>query len=423
MSFLQPLLLWGIAAASIPVIIHLLNRRRFRTVKWAAMQFLLKATQESRGKKRLKHILILCCRALAIATLATAIARPLVGGLMGWGSGSVDTVVLLLDRSPSMERSQGAGEPTKRAGVLERVSEAITELGGARLVLIDSATGQAQEVPSPDTLPELSSAAPTDSAADIPGMMLSALDYLVEAKAGRSEIWLASDLQSPDWGSDDPRWDAFRASLETLTQKPRIRVLALADREGKDNTIRLLGTRREGNELIVETEIFRDNDLAEETISITTNLLGTSISEDVILSGQTVRHQTRHRLDDGIDGGHGWVSLQPDANLRNNVTYFAFGPEAPVFTWLVSDEALSPEATLALQRAAAPGLANQKVVTVKPEEALRIKWNEASLVIWQAALPKEGPVAESLLSYLRSGGVALFLPTAGESEEGSIAGP
>ena len=57
MTFLQQSLLWGLFAASIPVIIHLLNRRRFRTVKWGAMQFLLKATRESRGKKRLKHML------------------------------------------------------------------------------------------------------------------------------------------------------------------------------------------------------------------------------------------------------------------------------------------------------------------------------------------------------------------------------
>ena len=52
-------MLWGLFAVSIPVIIHLLNRRRFRTVEWGAMQFLLKATRDSRGKKRLKHILIL----------------------------------------------------------------------------------------------------------------------------------------------------------------------------------------------------------------------------------------------------------------------------------------------------------------------------------------------------------------------------
>ena len=85
MTFLQQAMLWGLFAVSIPVIIHLLNRRRFRTVEWGAMQFLLKATKESRGKKRLKHFLILLMRCLAVAALVLAIARPLAGGFLGWG--------------------------------------------------------------------------------------------------------------------------------------------------------------------------------------------------------------------------------------------------------------------------------------------------------------------------------------------------
>ena len=97
MTFLAQPLLWGLFAAAVPVIIHLLNRRRFRIVDWAATNFLLKAARESRGKKKLKHILILLCRALAIAALIFAVSRPLVGGFLGSGSGSVGTVVLVVN--------------------------------------------------------------------------------------------------------------------------------------------------------------------------------------------------------------------------------------------------------------------------------------------------------------------------------------
>jgi hypothetical protein len=75
MLFLNPLLLWGLLAASLPVVIHLLNKRRHKPIQWAAMQFLLKATRESRGKKKLRHMLILACRVLAIAALALAAAH------------------------------------------------------------------------------------------------------------------------------------------------------------------------------------------------------------------------------------------------------------------------------------------------------------------------------------------------------------
>ena len=133
-------MLWGLFAVSIPVIIHLLNRRRFRTVEWGAMQFLLKATKESRGKKRLKHFLILLMRSLAIAALVLAIARPLAGGFLGWGGVRVETVILILDRSASMERSEKDIQVTTRSSVLPRVAQAMGDLDGARLVLIDSAT-------------------------------------------------------------------------------------------------------------------------------------------------------------------------------------------------------------------------------------------------------------------------------------------
>ncbi|RYD31371.1 MAG: hypothetical protein EOP85_22835, partial [Verrucomicrobiaceae bacterium] len=135
MLFLNPLLLWGLLAAGVPIAIHLLNRRRHKTIQWAAMQFLLKATRESRGKKKLRHFLILACRALAIAALAFAAARPVVSGLIGWGGGSIDTVVLLLDRSASMEAKPGDGLEARRQIVIEKVRDAMKSLGSPRLVL------------------------------------------------------------------------------------------------------------------------------------------------------------------------------------------------------------------------------------------------------------------------------------------------
>ena len=76
MSFLQQSFLWGLLAASIPIIIHLLNRRRHQTVQWAAMEFLLKATRESRGKKKLKYLLLLAARIALLALLAIAFSKP-----------------------------------------------------------------------------------------------------------------------------------------------------------------------------------------------------------------------------------------------------------------------------------------------------------------------------------------------------------
>jgi hypothetical protein len=59
MSFLQPILLVGLPLALLPVIIHLINQHRHRTVRWAAMMFLLDAKKMTKGLARLRQILIL----------------------------------------------------------------------------------------------------------------------------------------------------------------------------------------------------------------------------------------------------------------------------------------------------------------------------------------------------------------------------
>jgi hypothetical protein len=124
MSFLQPWMLIALPLAAIPIIIHLINQRRYQTKQWAAMMFLLSANRMTRGYARVRQWLILLLRALAIAALVIAIGRPLASGSLGSGiigsvagNGAANTIVLL-DRSPSMQERDGSGtliETWKRA--------------------------------------------------------------------------------------------------------------------------------------------------------------------------------------------------------------------------------------------------------------------------------------------------------------------
>src|SRR5205814_3337589 len=109
MTFLQPLLLVGLPLVTLPVIIHLINQRRYQSIRWAAMIFLLAANRMSRGYAKLRQWLILFFRTVAIAGLIFAVSRPLAGGWLGRAAGGKpDTTIVLLDRSPSM-RQQGTG--------------------------------------------------------------------------------------------------------------------------------------------------------------------------------------------------------------------------------------------------------------------------------------------------------------------------
>ena len=414
MSFLQPALLWGLLAVALPIIIHLLNRRRHRTVKWAAMDFLLKATRESRGKKKLKYILILTARALAIAALIFAIARPLLGGFLGFGA-SVDTVVLILDRSASMERSEADGQPSKRELILQQVADAMSELDGARLLLLDSATQEITDVPSPDVLPELSNTSPTDTAADFPSLLAKAFDYLQEAQPGRTEIWLATDLQLANWRTDDSRWSAFASTLNSLPTPTSLRILALPESPRDNRSIRLLSSRRTDSELILKFEINREDSTSVASIPVTLNLDGAPTTESVTIEGQSrILTQTRP-LSDSTSTGWGRLSLPPDPNLRDNHLYFTYGPQKPQLTTIVHDGSLSQVALKALTRAAAPPgfdslqLSLTELSGSNPEISA-LDLSQTTFLIWAAPLPSD-TAAVLVRSYLESGGQVLFLPT------------
>jgi hypothetical protein len=76
LSAVNPWLLAGAAAIAAPIIIHLLSKRKFRILDWAAMDFLLEAERKNRRRVRMENFIILLLRCLAIALIALLAARP-----------------------------------------------------------------------------------------------------------------------------------------------------------------------------------------------------------------------------------------------------------------------------------------------------------------------------------------------------------
>ncbi|MEM1354110.1 MAG: BatA domain-containing protein [Planctomycetota bacterium] len=105
MSFIAPIMLAGLVFASAPLIIHLLNRRKFRTIEWAPMHYLKLTLRTNRRRLRLEQWILLAIRTIVILLLIFAIARPLIAGsgAAGWLSlGERTSRVILIDDSVSM---------------------------------------------------------------------------------------------------------------------------------------------------------------------------------------------------------------------------------------------------------------------------------------------------------------------------------
>lgn len=398
-------MLWGLLAASAPVIIHLLNRRRHKTVKWAAMQFLLKATRESRGKKRLRHILILTCRVLGLAALITAAALPIVSSFFGMGAGKPDLIVLVLDRSATMEAMPVNGTVSRRDLALQRVMNAMDTIGGTRLVLIDSASGTPQEVPSLDVLGELSSTAATDTASDLPDLLATASEFLAKTP-GRAEIWVASDLQVSNWSPADDRWNSVRASLSNLPQAPRIRVLGLTGDTSSNTSLRVISSRRTADRLYLEVLVTRSGDAqAPLQVPLTTTIGGSKSTENLTITGQQLRFLKSLPLTEDDTRGYGWLSIPGDGNPRDNYAYFAYGPAQPVNSLIVAQ---AGEAASYLTLASAPeGFSGQNSKRVDVNALSNEITGNLAAIFWAGPLPK-GKTADDIESFLQDGGECVF---------------
>ena len=97
MSFLNPIMLFGLAAVSVPIIIHLLNRRRFQKVVWAAMKFLQVSVEQNQRRMRIEDMILLALRCLLLALLALALAPSAILSKKGdvFGQSKVTGVMIL----------------------------------------------------------------------------------------------------------------------------------------------------------------------------------------------------------------------------------------------------------------------------------------------------------------------------------------
>ena len=78
MMFVYPAFIWALAAVAIPIIIHLFNFRRYKKVYFTNVRFLKELQHQSKSKSRLREILVLIARCLAIACLVMAFAQPII---------------------------------------------------------------------------------------------------------------------------------------------------------------------------------------------------------------------------------------------------------------------------------------------------------------------------------------------------------
>lgn len=419
MTFLQPWVLAALPLVALPLIIHLINQRRFQTVQWGAMQFLLSAKALSSGYSKLRHWLIMLLRMLAVAAVILAVGRPLSRGWLALaGGGRPDTAIVILDRSPSMQARDQAIEGTKLATGRRQLAESLALLAPSRCLFLTTSENDPVEI-TPQSLGELPTAGPAAASTDIPGLLRAAFDHIRDNAAGTTEIWLCSDERANDWALDEGGWAGLRDAYAKLPQQVRFQLLSFSQNEPANLAVRVteagLQARGREQELVVSLVVTRPDatDQASATpvtVPVKFELGGVTSVVDVELTGRKAV-LANHTLSLGRSGVRGWgrVTIPPDTNLADNEFYFTFDEPPPRVSLVVANEA---DVARVLEIAASIPPTKELVARadVSPAGALATAaWDEASLLLWQGPLPS-GADAELVESFVSRGGQVIFFP-------------
>ncbi|MBU3698740.1 MAG: VWA domain-containing protein [Candidatus Kapabacteria bacterium] len=121
MNLLNPFALFGLAAAGIPLLLHLLNLRKLRIVEFGSIRFLLELQQKQVRRLKLQQILLLILRTLIIVFAVLALSRPTIETTLPvLSSAARASVLILIDNSASMEAADGRGPRIDQAKKVAR---------------------------------------------------------------------------------------------------------------------------------------------------------------------------------------------------------------------------------------------------------------------------------------------------------------
>jgi len=226
-SFLNPILLSGILGMSIPIIIHLINRKKALSHKFAAIDFILQSNKRISIKFKLRQLILLMLRTALIAFLALAVAKPYLTNFGGGTSGksAPTSNVIILDDSYSMQyagRNESFFATARNAARL--IINNLTKDDNAAVILCSDYTKKPTKTDAePHALPELDydksrlltlleQSRPWFVTTDVASAMDAAVEMLIAGgETTLKRIFLLTDLTRNGWDTD---W--FKSGNEKL---------------------------------------------------------------------------------------------------------------------------------------------------------------------------------------------------------------
>jgi hypothetical protein len=227
MSFLNPWLLLATLGISLPILAHLLNRFQVQHTDWAAMRFLDRSVRVRSRQLKLRDLLLLILRCLALLLLVFALSRPVWEKSSSWMPGERRAgVVIAIDSSFSMghgiEGQSRFAEALKRVDVISKKMApgdpiTLVLLGGDQRVLLRNMAFD--PIRFDEALADLKPGAGKLDLANEPKRIAG---LVADMEAPNKEVYLITDAQTTDWKQPSAQ---LRDSLVALGQQAKVVVV------------------------------------------------------------------------------------------------------------------------------------------------------------------------------------------------------
>lgn len=325
LTFLNTAFLFALSVAVLPILIHLLNREKVKRVYFSTLRY-LHLLQKTRMKRvRLRQIILLILRTLALLLLALAFARPaLKGALSGLvGAHAKISAAILLDNSLSMG---AAGLFREARGKGELILDMLKEGDEADLItfsdhphpLLPSPTHNLSLVGKGLAKAELS-----DGGTNLKEAFTEAISTISRSKNLNREIYLITDLRRYGWGK------IVAQGLE-IPAGVRLYIIHPEPNQPRNATIGSVelgggGMMEEGKSLELDVEI--KNNSSSPFVNLTTELFldGRRMDQKNIDLKPGQEGKVKFDITPEGGGNHwGWVQIPDDELNGDNRRYFNF---------------------------------------------------------------------------------------------------
>jgi len=426
MSFLHPEFLWLAPLVAVPILIHLLNRVRYRRIRWAAMEFLLATEQRAVRRARLRQILLMILRTAVLLFALGALAQPILSGGLASLLGSTSQVVVALDASASMSAADASGSAFERAKRLAAAEVAALPRGTRAAAFAFAArTDGAFRVPIQDhraVASAITSAELTGGATDTPLAIRTAAESLRRGGGGGT-IWLLTDLRDAGWHAGGKgAWDDVRAALQAAGH-PRIVITDAAPAIASNTSVA---------KVQVTPDVLLEGDVPRLTAAISLEGgSGTTVKASLSFDGRLVDTRTVQFTGPGAaeavfhlpaltSGPHaGYVELEHDALPADDRSYFVLRPAQSIPVLIASGQVSSIPFESSgdfLAAALEPPTsedAARSPFTVKAIPAAQLAGRTladfAAVCLADVARP-DGETLKALRDYLAAGGLVIIFP-------------